>query len=116
MTAERPVPEQLERQSVALVESTIPAELTIDQWRRRRRPRRVRAERCDHLHDATSRYDHDRKQLTFLLVCPVCGTEKVVDTLPYEPRFTPHAVPESTGATIHQLPVRRREQPVRRAA
>jgi hypothetical protein len=25
--------------------------------------------------------------LTFLLVCHVCGTEKVIERLPYEPRF-----------------------------
>jgi hypothetical protein len=47
------------------------------------------AQTCDHLHDTTSRYDHARKHLTFLLVCEACGTEKVVVTLPYEPRFEP---------------------------
>jgi hypothetical protein len=42
---------------------------------------------CDHLHDTTTRYDHVRKRLTFLLVCADCGTESVVETLSYEPRF-----------------------------
>jgi hypothetical protein len=42
---------------------------------------------CDHLHDTTSRYDHAEKKLTFLLVCHACETEKVIVTLPYEPRF-----------------------------
>jgi hypothetical protein len=42
---------------------------------------------CDHLFDTTSRYDHDRKRLTFLLFCPVCGTQTVVETLVYEPQF-----------------------------
>jgi hypothetical protein len=41
---------------------------------------------CEHLHDTTSRYDAARKLLTFLLVCRICGTEKVVETLEYEPR------------------------------
>jgi hypothetical protein len=116
MSALRPVAEQLERQSVVLVDCTIPAELTIEQWRRQRRPRPARAAGCDHLHDSTSRYDHDTKRLTFLLVCPVCGTEKVVDSIPYEPRFTPHAPPESAGATVHRLPDRRHARPLRRAA
>jgi hypothetical protein len=42
---------------------------------------------CEHLFDSTSRYDIEQKLLTFLLVCPVCRTETVVDTLPYEPAF-----------------------------
>jgi hypothetical protein len=42
---------------------------------------------CDHLFDSTSRYDNERKLLTLLLVCPVCRTERVVATLPYEPSF-----------------------------
>jgi hypothetical protein len=44
---------------------------------------------CDHLFDPTSRYDTARKLLTFLLVCPVCGTQEIVETLAYEPRFEP---------------------------
>jgi hypothetical protein len=41
---------------------------------------------CDHLHDSTSRYDATQKVLTFFLVCRVCGTETVVETVEYEPR------------------------------
>jgi hypothetical protein len=41
---------------------------------------------CEHLHDTTSRYEHERKILTFLLVCRICGVEKVVQTVDYEPR------------------------------
>jgi hypothetical protein len=44
---------------------------------------------CDHMHENTSRYDRAAKLLTFLLVCPVCQTEKVVETRHYEPRFQP---------------------------
>jgi hypothetical protein len=113
MSASLPTAEHLGRQSVALVECTIPAELTIAEWRRRERPRPAS---CEHLHDSTSRYDRDRKQLMFLLVCPECGTERVVDSIHYEPHFTPHPPAESAGATVHQLPVRRQSQPLRRAA
>ena len=42
---------------------------------------------CDHLYDTTSRYDTPTKVLTFLLFCPVCGIEKVVETVEYEPNF-----------------------------
>jgi hypothetical protein len=44
---------------------------------------------CDHLFDTTTRYDSDRKRLTFLLFCPVCRTESVVQTVAYEPEFRP---------------------------
>jgi hypothetical protein len=44
---------------------------------------------CDHLHDTTTRYDPVEKRLTFLLICPVCGTERVLETRHYEPRFRP---------------------------
>jgi hypothetical protein len=44
-------------------------------------------ERCDHLHDTVSRYDHAAKRLELLLTCPVCETEKVIHSLVYEPRF-----------------------------
>lgn len=101
------VSEQLEERGVQIVECSIPVEMTIDEWRRRRpraarrRPwrRRVSTPKaarhlaavpdatCEHLHDTTSRYDRREKQLTFLLVCDVCETEKVVERLPYEPRF-----------------------------
>ena len=41
---------------------------------------------CDHLHDSTSRYDAATKALTFLLLCPTCGIERVIETIEYEPR------------------------------
>jgi len=41
---------------------------------------------CDHLHEQTSHYDADAKLLSFVLVCPVCDTEQVVETLSYEPQ------------------------------
>jgi hypothetical protein len=52
-----------------------------------RRLTSVPAPTCDHLHDTTSRYDHAEKVLSFLLVCHACETEKVILTVPYEPRF-----------------------------
>jgi hypothetical protein len=134
------ISEQLARQSVVPMESTIPPEKTIAQWRQQRRSSLPRPERrwsvrrlaaasrlvslqaasCDHLCDSTTRYDHDRRLLTFLLVCPVCGTEKVMETQHYEPRFEPSAASHlgnaSAGATVHELPVRRRDRPTRRAA
>jgi hypothetical protein len=51
---------------------------------------------CDHLHDSTSRYDAAQKVLSFLLVCTMCGAEKVAETVEYEPRpvwTTPGATP-----------------------
>jgi hypothetical protein len=92
------------RDSVDVVESTIPDVMTIAQWRssRPRRRRRglirtgsagvvvpIRPVSCDHICETTSRYDHARKVLTFLLMCPVCGTEQVVESLDYEPRPEP---------------------------
>jgi hypothetical protein len=65
---------------------------------------------CGHIHDTTTRYDVARKLLTFLLVCPACDTEKVLETLDYEPRFEPR------HATVHRLPLMRLAQPARRAA
>jgi hypothetical protein len=44
---------------------------------------------CEHLHEQTSRYDADARLLSFLLVCPTCETERVVETIEYEPRFKP---------------------------
>jgi hypothetical protein len=44
---------------------------------------------CHHLHETTSRYDAARRRLTFLLVCPACGVERIVETMHYEPRFVP---------------------------
>jgi hypothetical protein len=135
MTTKRSVSQALARQAVVHMESSIPSELTIQDWRRlrseRRRSARGRSSRlraaarrvvplrrvpCDHLHEQTSRYDPVEKQLSFLLVCPVCGTEKLVETLPYEPRFEPQPRTQPSGATVHQLPVRRDRQPTRRAA
>jgi hypothetical protein len=45
---------------------------------------------CDHLFDTTSRYDRQRKLLTFVLFCPACETETVVETLRYAPAFRRH--------------------------
>jgi hypothetical protein len=100
------------RRSVVTVESTIPPDMTIAEWRRllaSRQPakRRRRAlglgrrgkvvelrhtsadetDPCGHLHDTTTRYDHERKLLTFFAVCRVCGTERVIETQHYEPRY-----------------------------
>jgi hypothetical protein len=89
------------------VESTIPSDMTIGEWRamlaarKGRRPKRpgivatarrvvpLRAPSCDHVHATTTRYDHGARRLTFLLVCPACGTEKVLETMAYEPRYEP---------------------------
>jgi hypothetical protein len=107
------IAEHLERQSVRSIESTIPEGMTIKEWRKHPSRGSAPTQPCGHLHDTTTRYDHERKLLHFLLICPTCRTEKLVDTQPYEPNFTPHA---ATGATIHQLPVRRQHPPLRRAA
>jgi DNA-binding CsgD family transcriptional regulator len=129
------IAEHLERQSVVPIESTIPTDMTAEQWRRQRsaRPRHARrrtarlfaaARRlvplrpvpCDHMHDTTTRYDHVKKLLSFLLVCPVCGTEKLVETKPYAPHFTPHPATQTpaASATVHRPPVRRRRPPLGR--
>jgi hypothetical protein len=50
---------------------------------------------CNHMLDSSSRYDPARKILTLLLVCPICGTERVVDKLAYEPR--PVCTPPTSG-------------------
>jgi len=104
---------QLLRQSVVPRESTIPPDLTMAL-----RVVSLPATPCDHLHDTTTRYDHTQKLLTFLLVCHVCGTEKIVDAQHYEPRFQSSRASElaDAGATIEELPVRRDERPMRRAA
>ena len=36
---------------------------------------------CDHLYETTSPYETATQVLTFLLVCPICCVEEVVDTL-----------------------------------
>jgi hypothetical protein len=129
------ISQQLERQSVVTMECTIPAVMTVEQWRRLRAERRrsttqrssrlraaaprilpLRPAPCDHLHDTTTRYDQEQKQLSFLQVCHACGTEKLVETIPYEPYFKPHGAIEAEGATVHELPVRRDSEPARRAA
>jgi hypothetical protein len=56
---------------------------------------------CDHLHEQTSRYDANEKSLSFLLVCPTCRTEHVVETLTYEPRFKPCALPGRERLSLH---------------
>jgi hypothetical protein len=60
---------------------------------------------CEHLHEATSRYEHDAKLLTLLLICPACGTERVVERLEYEPRFKPiYPVPNSERSNFVDAP------------
>ena len=97
------------------MESTIPPDMTCEEWRPRRSAR-LRPVPCDHVHESTSRYDRDLGQLTFLLVCPVCRTEKVIESLAYEPRFQQYPTTESPGATVHELPGRTHAQPKRRTA
>jgi hypothetical protein len=101
--------------SVVTIESTIPPDMTIAEWRkllasrqpaakRRRRPRGLgrrgkvvelrpasarEPDPCPHLHETTTRYDHERKLLTFLAVCRPCGTEWILETQHYEPRYEP---------------------------
>jgi hypothetical protein len=45
---------------------------------------------CDHLYETTSRYDKERQLLTFLLFCPTCRIEQIVETVRYVP--TPRGV------------------------
>jgi hypothetical protein len=48
----------------------------------------------------------DQKQLSFLLVCRVCGTERLVHRQPYEPRCEPQPTGssrrEATGSAVEQ--------------
>ena len=53
---------------------------------------------CDHLYETTSRYEAATKVLTFLLVCPTCRVEEVVETLEYEPNFAPLVTGVPTAA------------------
>ena len=104
----------VEARVVQMVECTIPAGMTIAEWRRRRPAAAPRARewssraltaarrawpprtvRCDHLHDTTTRYDHAAKRLDFLLVCPVCRTEKLIESVPYEPASSPSRRPST---------------------
>jgi len=86
------IAEYLERQSVRHIESTIPEGMTIEEWRKhpRRRVAPEPADACAHLHETTTRYDQEQKLLTFLLVCPECRTERVLETQRYEPHYVPH--------------------------
>jgi len=113
MTLRPEISPHLQR-SVVTIEATIPPDMTIADWhklrasrtpaRRQRRSRRLtgrgklvplrpatdeQPDSCYHLHDTTTRYDHKRRLLTFLTVCRTCGTEKVVETQRYEPRYLP---------------------------
>jgi ribosomal protein L44E len=114
--------------NTAVVECTIPPDMTIERWRRFRRStaptqrdpwsrllaaaRRVARHgerRCDHLHDTVNRYDHAAKRLELLLTCPVCETEKLIHSLAYEPRFEPsvasvHALHPREGAAVDAQP------------
>lgn len=55
------------------------------------RPGSIIVPMCDHLCDTTTRYDPAAQILTFLLVCPACGTERVLEARRYAPRFRPTA-------------------------
>jgi hypothetical protein len=113
MTPRSEISPHLQR-SVVTIESTIPPDMTIAEWRRlcasRRstKPRRrllartgrskvvplwpstaEQPDSCEHLHETTTRYDHERGLLTFLVACRTCGTEKVVETQRYEPHYEP---------------------------
>jgi hypothetical protein len=98
--------------TVVPVEGTIPADMTIQEWRRQPRRKPQPGESCNHLCDTTTRYEHEQKLLHFLLVCPECGTERLIETVDYEPRFveTPEAgqAEAPAGVTVHPLPRRRR--------
>jgi hypothetical protein len=88
MTKTSLISRQLRHRSVLPMSSTIPPEMTMQQWRARGS---VDPPACQHLHEATTRYDSVAKVLSFLLACPVCGTERVIETQAYEPRFVPPA-------------------------
>jgi hypothetical protein len=111
-------------QTVVSIEGTIPAGMTVSEWRRQRRHLPPPGECCDQLCDTTTRYEHDKKLLHFLLFCPECGTEKLIETVPYEPRFEPNPALDPAeapaAAKVQPLPLRRRRRGtpdrVRRAA
>jgi hypothetical protein len=100
------------RRTVVPVEGTIPADMTIEQWRRQPRRPAQPGESCDHLCDTTTRYDHEKKLLHFLLICPECRTERLIETVPYEPRFEPNPAENPAEApveaNVQPLPLRRR--------
>jgi hypothetical protein len=95
----------IDEHAMQVVECTIPAHMTIDQWRRQ-----DRTADCDHLHETTTRYDRQARRLEFFLFCPVCRTARVVHSVDYEPRFEPIV------ARVHALPRREAPRPERRAA
>jgi hypothetical protein len=121
-----PLSVTVDARAIDVVESTIPPDMTMREWRARRStPARRRSSRalaalrrlvsrriarCEHLHESTTHYDHAAKRLDFLLVCPVCKTKKLIHSLEYEPHFEP------TGATVHTLRPRGAVQGTRRAA
>jgi hypothetical protein len=113
MTPRSQISPHLQR-SLVTIESTIPPDMTIAEWRRLRASRRPAKPRrrflphtgrskvvplrpataeqpdpCQHLHETTTRYDHQRSLLTFIAVCRICGTERVVETQRYEPHYEP---------------------------
>ena len=61
---------------------------------------------CEHLCETTSRYDHAEKELSFLLLCAVCGTEQLIDRIRYEPRFTPPGTSASRTGVFGRSSVR----------
>jgi hypothetical protein len=65
---------------------------------------------CEHLHEATTRYDHQAKRLDFFLVWPAWRTAKLVPSLDYAPRFGP------MGGTVRPLRAPRARPRHRRAA
>jgi hypothetical protein len=100
--------------TVVPVECTIPADMTVREWRRQPRRKPQPGESCNHLCDTSTRYEHEQKLLHFLLVCPECGTEQLIETVAYEPRFVPTPEPDQAeapaGAKVHRLPRRRRRR------
>jgi hypothetical protein len=76
---------------VLSVKSSLPPETVLCGPRSHspRLPSTRRRFACDHLHETTTRYDTAAKVLTFLLFCPICRIEEVVEALEYEPNFIP---------------------------
>ena len=46
---------------------------------------------CGQFHETRTRYDHELGLLSFLLSCPVCSIERLVECVLYTPRFVPQA-------------------------
>ena len=70
---------------------------------------------CEHVRDTTTRYDRAQNLLSFLLVCEICGTEQLIQTIRYEPRFEPDGGASLIAVTV-QLPQERHGQAARTAA